>query len=633
MSKASFSYKDFLKQHLTGKASYLVAVSLFAGVLFIILTINTHALWVMALKSSEHEKVILDSEAAKELSLRAQLNFKKQVQEWKNVLLRGSDPELKVKYFQQFEQQEAIVFRNLEALLGKGVLSAQQRLMVSQLVEELEHLSGAYRAAIEKYDLSVEGAYGRIDLEVRGIDREPTREMESLVVSISDSAAERIIESAHHIESVRSSALLQCFGSALVGLVLIGYYIRERYLGELAMADAVRRAEAASEAKSAFLANISHEIRTPLNGVLGMAQLLEGENLNTYALGHVKTLRQSGEHLLGLLNDVLDYSELESGTLALVEKQVNLPDLFSGIVKAHKEKALAKGLVLKLSLSDQLPEAIMGDSMRMRQVVSHLIDNAIKFTHKGTVVVSVAWHEAPRNEASALHIEVKDTGVGIPTNRLPDLFAAFTQVDESDTRRYGGTGLGLSICKALCEKMGGDIHVSSKEGKGSLFLVRLGIREKVQIAQSAPDRIASKKHHGEALLKGIRVLVADDNRVNQRVVSLLLKRYGAEVSFASNGQEAVELGCDVLFPLVLMDLQMPIMDGFEATKLLKKQFHKGGHPYIIALTAAAGEHDRMKTDRVGFDGYLTKPLEAGALEAELRKFIAGLGELKRPLAS
>lgn len=614
-------WSSFRSHSILGR-SYVAAVVLFVGVLAVILGVNIRALWLIAEKSSEHEQVILRSEEAKQLSLIAQLEFKKQVQEWKNILIRGADPELRGTYFKLFEEREKAVVYNLGLLAQSEGISAEQRESVIQLARDLSSLGMAYREALDSVDLAEEGASLLVDERVRGIDRQPTSEMDALVGSISVFSENLIRASSERIETVRVSALYQCVGSALVGLLLIAYYIHERVMAERSMRRAVERAEAANEAKSLFLANMSHETRTPLNGILGMAQLLEDEELSDIGKGYLGTLRQSGEHLLGILTDIIDFSEIESGAFALEPRDVEVKAFFEGLISMFRAKAEQKSVSLELVFKAHLPEAVFIDPIRVSRIVAHLIDNALKFTEKGRVEVSVSWREYGAKVPAMLHIEIEDTGVGIPRNRLGELFEAFTQVDESSTREYGGTGLGLSICRALTQRMRGEIQASSTEGQGSLFVVRLPAEKwkfeiKTAICDSGDSVVSAPIN-----ISGIPVLLVEDNRVNQRVASIILDRYGAEVHVAPNGKRAVEMYQEHAYRLIFMDLQMPEMDGFEAADLIKKQSSAEDQPFIVALTAMSAASDRARAESIGFDGYLNKPIDVSGLEIQLSRFVA-----------
>ena len=294
---------------------------------------------------------------------------------------------------------------------------------------------------------------------------------------------------------------------------------------------------------------------------------------------------------------------------------------FDGLVALFKMKAERKGVDLALSLKAHLPDQVSLDPVRVSRVLAHLIDNAIKFTEEGRVEIGVSWCEYGAGRPAILHVAIEDTGVGIPPDRLGELFNAFTQVDESDTREFGGTGLGLSICHALIHRMGAEIDASSTQGQGSLFIVRLPIEHWDYAAKTAVTGKRAADGDGDsAPLDGVAVLLVEDNRVNQRVAKLFLERYGAEVVVAENGREALQCFESQFYPLVFMDLQMPVMDGFEATDQLKRGVSDGRVPYVVALTASTSADDREMAQRVGVDGFMNKPLDAETMKGQIERF-------------
>ena len=404
-------------------------------------------------------------------------------------------------------------------------------------------------------------------------------------------------------------AALMCCGSLTYILFIVRLIgIMQRESGVLRHALAVT--EASSVAKSEFLATMSHEIRTPLNGVLGMAQAILRDDLPERQRERMRVLESSGTALLAILNDILDLSKIEAGRLELEVADFDMESLASGAYAAFTAQANARGLSFSFVVEPEARGAWRGDSVRVRQILYNLISNALKFTETGDVQVNVAC------DRQGLCITVRDTGVGIAPERLPQLFQKFVQADSSTTRKYGGTGLGLSICRELADLMGGEISVESRPGQGSCFTVRLPLARAEAVPTDARPQAADEAGTSPDC-SGLRVLAAEDNLVNQIVLRTLLGQVGIEPTLAVNGAEALAAWREAAFDLILMDVQMPVMDGLDAVRAIRAEEAARGRPRapIIALTANAMTHQSPAYFEAGMDGVLAKPIQIDRLFA------------------
>ena len=397
---------------------------------------------------------------------------------------------------------------------------------------------------------------------------------------------------------------------------------------------ATRQAEEANAGKTRFLANMSHELRTPFNGVLGMLSMLETTPLSSQQLDYTRTARDSAQHLLTLLNDILDLSAMETGKLSIKPVAVELPRLISDLETLVRGPAQRKGLALQVSLPEQLPTWVQVDPTRFKQILLNLLGNAIKFTEQGHVWLGVSWEARPGQQGE-LTCEVSDTGIGMDAQALGKLFQRFYQVESGNERRFGGTGLGLEISRNLARMMNGDLSATSQPGKGSIFTLRLVLpvtqaphNEPVQSGSSpttpVPAPATALVDTAPAALAGKRVLVVEDHPVNQKLMAALLQKTGCNVTFCENGQLAVETVAGPqpqTFDLIFMDIHMPVMDGLTATRLIRQSFPDMRSLPIIALTADVMNAAETQALAAGVNEFVPKPIRLPQLQAILLRWV------------
>ncbi|MBN8850830.1 MAG: hypothetical protein BGO55_29980 [Sphingobacteriales bacterium 50-39] len=380
---------------------------------------------------------------------------------------------------------------------------------------------------------------------------------------------------------------------------------------------AILEAQAARQMQEQFLANMSHEIRTPMNGIKGMTDLLLDTPLSQKQQELAGTIKSSSNNLLVIINDILDFSKIKAGKLNIEKIEFSLREILNNISSIFEHRIKKKGLRLNIELSSDIPARLTGDPYRLNQVLINLLGNAIKFTEQGHIQIKVDVQKRTEREAT-LFFTVADTGIGIAADSLPYIFESFSQAGEGGNHRYGGTGLGLAICKQLLHLQGGDITATSTRGAGSTFSFHLpySYNDRPALEPSpAPVHI----HDYSNLLTGRRFLVAEDNEINQRLIDYVLTRAGGTVQVANNGAQAIDyLRDDQTFDLIIMDLQMPVMDGYETTEYIRKDLQMSTPIIAMTATAMAGEH--LQCLRSGMNEYMTKPFEF----ADLYKRIAVL---------
>jgi PAS domain S-box-containing protein len=435
-----------------------------------------------------------------------------------------------------------------------------------------------------------------------------------------------------------SGAELELFDGRVLEYKSFPQYLRGRVIGRVFsfrdISDKIRRerelieardqAARASEAKSAFLAAMSHEIRTPMNGILGMTELALDTALAPLQREYIEAAHHSAESLLAILNDILDFSKIEAGRMELESTRFDLRELLRDAVRILLPRAAGQGLDLVLDIHPDLPDRVEGDPVRLRQILLNLLSNAVKFTQHGRVVLNAGFEPAASGEEIGLTFCVRDTGIGIAPHHMDTIFDSFTQADYSITRRFGGTGLGLAISRRLVEAMNGRIWVESELGRGSAFHFTARLR----VSKEGPGKIAEADAEIDtgagipSSMAGLRILVAEDNPVNQKIAAIMLGRAGHLCISAKDGRETLEVWENGGIDLILMDVNMPEMDGVEATRFIRRREQDfGAHVPIVALTANAMVQDRQTYLDAGMDGYLSKPFRFDELLAVMQSVL------------
>lgn len=390
------------------------------------------------------------------------------------------------------------------------------------------------------------------------------------------------------------------------------------------LVEAREQAQAANMAKNQFLANMSHEIRTPMIGIMGAVDLLAESRLADEQYENIEIIRECGEQLLSIINGILDMSKLELGMMELHPEACSLPNLFNHLVNIIEPMLKEKGLSIKLDISPDIPALVRIDEVKLRQVLVNILYNAVKFTNRGYISFTANVEEV--NAVPWLSLAISDTGIGIPDFEVENIFTPFTQVDNSTSRQYGGTGLGLFISKKLVDLMQGNIYVKSQQGLGSTFYIKIPLVVISYLEVNENINSVDNDNYADKLLTDfapIRVLLVEDNDLNQKIVSQMLVKYGFEVTVANNGLECLRVLQETHFDVILMDMQMPVMDGYEATRMIR-QYEELQHLPIIAMTAHAMTGDREKCLANGCTSYIAKPFKAEELAGEIKKHFHGV---------
>jgi len=407
----------------------------------------------------------------------------------------------------------------------------------------------------------------------------------------------------------------------IIGSVGMLQDITERKRSDELILQAKLAAEEANNAKSVFLAKMSHEVRTPMNAIIGMIDLTMDTPLNDEQKDNLKVAKDAADHLLSLINDILDLSRAQAGKVVIEEIEINVPDIVKNVCKGLMILARNKGVDVVWTIDPEIPRLLVGDPVRLRQVIVNLVNNAIKFSHKGKVQVNVKMKTLTDKDCEVI-FEVIDSGIGISPQNLPHIFDVFTDAHNTTARRYGGTGLGLAICKKIVEMMRGSIEVESKEGTGSTFrfTIIFGFKPDMRGSAEGAPKTATETAVSSVPpeLQNLRILLAEDNTVNQRIAVRILEKLGWKVTVVPDGQEVLNILNGQTFDVILMDDNMPLLSGIETTQVIRREEKQTGqHVPIIAMTANAMAGDRERYIASGMDGYVSKPIDRNLLCGEI----------------
>ncbi len=613
------------------RSVYLCAVFLFAIVVGLATLVNLRSVIQMSLTQIHQQGRVERIISVQRHAQRMELHFNNQVELWNQVIASKDNLEAMQTHISEFTKKEQAFNLELEILkdradvIGEGIYTDLKYLKASH-----EKLGEEYRKTlISLMQGDSDAADAAIQLQ-SGLEAAPLAALEKLVRSIRSVGDQAISEDLNNMTKVREATITISYLTVAVGLVLVPIFLVWLYRNYIALDKARNKAREASLAKSEFVNNVSREIRTPLNGVIGILDVLKKTELTPTQKDYLQTIWCSSQTMSAVLDDILDYSKIEARVLEIKPNTFPIKPAISSVVDLFTPTADEKNLDLRVQLSDDLPNQIWCDENRLRQILLNLVDNAVNYTKTGYVEIRVNWaFDSASSTQGKLMIEVEDSGAGIAPKLLENLFEPFNQTSTTP-HRHEGTGLGLPLCKHLVELMDGSITVKTELQKGSTFFlnVKAEKRSEVEAQEKEPSLEETLSENATATndidLKNARILIAEDNSMNTKVAMLLTKQLGLNPDVVVNGAEAVQAYVANHYDIILMDLQMPIMDGEEATRKIRECTGDLNTPWIIALTASAMTQNREEALAAGMNDFISKPMSKDVLRQKLLDAISGI---------
>ncbi len=512
---------------------------------------------------------------------------------------------------------EALIYLNQGLILAKKQNSKENLRDYYELYSKIYRAQNDYRKSLESLDLygiyndSILTENASIQMARLQTDLDLVQKDNQIALLVKNTAIQK---NEFRIQRIQRNSLIAGIIGVFILLIFIFYRYREKEKSELEIIKAKNIAEQAKEAQELFLANTSHEIRTPMNGIMGMTRQLQDSDLDKEQQEYVNAIAESSNNLLVIVNDLLDLSKIRAGKMVFENRIFRLEDIFKNLVYSLKYRVAEKNIDLNFHIDPEIPKSLLGDSVRLSQILLNLVGNAVKFTEKGYVKLEAKLQSISDEKINLLFV-VSDSGIGIPKDKMKNIFDSFTQVNSKTTKKYAGTGLGLSISKQLIEQQGGLISVQSEVNKGSVFTFSLEF-EKVNPKLRMNLSLAKNEAIFSSIFNKVKVLVVDDNKINQRVASLALQKWKAKIKCVDDAKTALDYLRKQSFDIVLMDLSMPEMDGFEATRIIRTEL-KLTIP-IIAITAAALVGEKEKCLSAGMNNYISKPFNPSDLFEKIK---------------